>query len=131
MKIKDVVSYLKQEFPSIKFYNGTIDKNQQCVGVYARGSAAPNIAIGGVQYSSYCTLPITLLVHWGENADICEETANTIHKGLLGKAKLVMGTANVISVSMLDPGPINVQRDSNNICEMVIRANIFYEREVS
>jgi len=132
MKVSEFKEYLESEFPSITFYNGAIDKSaKQCVGLYARGSGTPNIAIGGLQNTSYGTLPVTLLVHWSENSDTCEGIANSLYEHLHGLSSVTMDERKVYHVRLLDPAPVGINRDSNNICEMVIRANIFYEREVS
>ena len=47
-------------------YMGKLDnKQQKSIGVYSRSSSGPpNIALGGVDYTSYDVRPISLLVHW-------------------------------------------------------------------
>lgn len=127
--ISEFVQQLKSMFPAVKFYNGAIDKSaKQCVGVYARGNAAAVRAIGG--QSSYNTLPVSILVHWTEDSNLCEITANSLYTALYESSMLVIGGKRVIDIVLLDSCPINVDRDANNIVEMVIRLNIVYEREV-
>jgi hypothetical protein len=123
--ISDFVQVLKAKYPDIKFFNGCISKDEKCVGVYARGNAAPISAIG--TKPSYNVLPVTLLVHWGENSNDCELTANTLYEGLEAGIKTINNT-RVIQVQMMDSSPVNIGRDDNNICEMTLRINIFYER---
>lgn len=125
LTISDFVQVLKAKYPNIKFLNGCISKAEKCVGVYARGNAAPISAIGSKP--SYNVLPVTLLVHWGENSDDCETTANTLYEGLEAGIETINNT-RVIQVRMLDSTPVNIGRDDNNICEMTLRINIFYER---
>jgi hypothetical protein len=112
----------------MKVSNGFIDKNaKQCVAVYNRGSAAPKIALGGIENTSTNTLPVTLVVHWTDNTDTCEQKAQEIYERLFGASNFLMGTRRIAALYLLDPCPINVARDRNNIAEMVIRLNIIYE----
>lgn len=123
--ISDFVSVLKSKYPEIKFFNGCISKTEKCVGVYARGNATPPTAIGSKP--SYNVLPVTLLIHWGENSNDCEVTANTLYSGLEEGIAEINGL-RVIQIQLLESSPANIGRDDNNICEMTIRLNIFYER---
>lgn len=125
LTIKDFINALKGKHPNIKFFNGCISKNERCVGVYARGNATPVSSIGS--QPSYNVLPAVLLIHWGENSHECETTANTLYSGLAeGIAQI--NNLRVIQIQLLDSTPVNIGRDDNNICEMTIRLNIFYER---
>lgn len=125
LTIDSVVSALEQKHPDIKFFNGCISKDENCVGVYARGNAPPSTAIGS--QSSYRILPVTLLIHWGENSHNCETVANTLYEGLEQGIATINNT-KVINIQLLDSTPVNIGRDDNNICEMTIRFNILYER---
>lgn len=125
LTISKCLNALKQGFPDIKFFNGCISKNEKCVGVYARGNAAPPSAIGSKP--SYGVLPVTMLIHWGENSNECETIANTLYEGLENGIAEIDGV-RVIQLQLLDSTPVNIGRDDNNICEMTIRLNIFYER---
>ena len=125
MTISDFIKALKAKFFDITFYNGCVSKNEKCVGVYARGNAAPPVAIGSKP--SYGILPVTMLVHWGENSNECECTANTIYEGLEDGIAEINGV-RVIHIQLLESSPTNIGRDDNNICEMTIRLNIIYER---
>lgn len=123
--ISDFMKVLKQRHPDIAFFNGCISKDDKCVGVYARGNASPPVAIGSK--ASYGILPVTMLVHWGENSHECETTANTLYKGLENGIAKINGV-RVIQLQLLESCPTNIGRDDNNICEMTIRLNIMYER---
>lgn len=125
LKITDLVSALKTQYPDIKFFNGCISKDERCVGVYARGNAAPVTAVG--TKPSYGVLPVTLLIHWGESSDGCETVANRLYEGLEDGIDTINGV-RVILTQMVDSAPANIGRDDNNVCEMTIRTNIFYER---
>lgn len=123
--ISNLVDVLEQKYPSIKFFNGCISKDEKCVGVYARGNASPPMAIGCKP--SYGILPVTMLVHWSENSDDCETTANALYEGLEQGIASINGV-RVIQTQLLESCPTNIGRDDNNICEMTIRLNITYER---
>lgn len=125
LTVSNFVQVLKARYPNIKFFNGCISKDEKCVGVYARGNAAPISAIGTAP--SYSVLPVTLLIHWSENSNECENVANTLYEGLEAGIEDI-NTTRVIQIQMLDSSPVNIGRDDNNICEMTIRINIFYER---
>ena len=125
LTVSNFVQVLKAKYPGIKFFNGCISKDEKCVGVYARGNAAPISAIG--TKPSYNVLPVTLLVHWGENSNDCETTANTLYEGLEAGIETINNT-RVIQIQMLDSCPVSIGRDDNNACEMTLRINIFYER---
>lgn len=129
LKVSDFKDYLKAQFVGKKIYNGTINKSEnQCIGVYARGNGVPHVAIGGTENTSFSELPITILVHWTEDTNLCETMAIEIYEKLYGTTKILMGNVKIAYINMLDPCPINIDRDSKNIAEMVIRINIIYER---
>ena len=125
LTVSDFTSILKQKHPSIKFFKGCISKNEKCVGVYARGNATPPSAIGSDP--SYRILPITLLIHWGENSTECEEIANSLYESL-EEPIYEIKDLRVIQAQLLESSPVNMGRDDNNICEMTIRFNLLYER---
>jgi hypothetical protein len=128
--VSDFVQALKDLFPGVKFYNGTLNRNEsQCIGVYARDSAPVYRALGGSANTSYSVLPVTILIHWTENADACERQANAIYNTLFETEGLIVGGRRVILLSLRDSAPVDVGRDDSNICERTLRINITYERE--
>lgn len=129
MLSSEFVTYLESVLPGVDIYNGAIDKNNDtCLGVFVRGSSEPNIALGGIDNTTYGLLPLSILVHWTENTDECQTMANSVYIKVRGKVDIMMGTKRVMFVNMLDSAPTNITRDENNICEMVIRLAITYER---
>ena len=50
-------------------YIGKLDnKQQKSIGIYNRsGSGPPNIALGGLEYTTYDTKQLSLLVHWNRD----------------------------------------------------------------
>lgn len=131
MTSSEFVQFLKEKFPDIKIYNGTINRKEAyCIGVYTQGTYNPILAIGGPANTSYGVLPIRILVHWGEDANICQQKANEIYNILFGLNDFKIADRRIINLQMLDPCPVDIQRDENNICEMIIRLVIFYDKEV-
>ncbi len=130
MKAADVVTWLKSKYPGTAVYNGMIPKNDtQCIGVYRKDRGTPILAVGGLSCTSYAALPLSLLIHWGEDAGACEDTADGIYTLMLGNTSETIGGAQVIQFDLQDSAPVDISRDENNICEMVIRVNIYYERQ--
>lgn len=116
---------LSSNNPTIKFFNGCISKNEKCVGVYARGNSTPPTSVGCKP--SYGVLPITMLVHWGENSDECETVANSLYEQIEDGIPTI-GNTRVIQIQLVDSTPVNIGRDDKNMCEMTIRLNVIYER---
>lgn len=130
LTIKQFIAFLKTKFPYVKFYNSTMDKSEKCVGIYKR-SVSPVVPLGGVENGSYNILPISILVHWTEDASQCEDMANNIYNELRSIIKEATPDGTVISyIHLLDSHPQSAGRDDKNIVENVIRANIIYERGV-
>lgn len=129
LHVSDIIAWLKTKFPGTEFYNGFIPKNsEQCVGVYLKQRGSRNLAIGGPTCTSYATLPLSLLVHWTKDADPCEKEADEIYSTMETASGESAGGHRIIDFNLIDPGPVDVSRDENNICEMVIRVNVIYER---
>lgn len=122
----DFKEYLKTQYPDTAFYNGCIDKDIKCIGVYARGNVSRQVGIGAP--SSYNILPISLLIHWDESSDNCEAIANSIYEGLDSFKTGSIKNKRLIALNLMDSCPIGIGRDEKNRCEMTIRLNVIYER---
>lgn len=129
MTTNDFMSYLSDNFPSIDFSNGYINRNKEMVvGIYLSSSPIVTLAIGGTQNSSYGTLPISILVHWTKDSNECEGLAKSIYDFLLGKSNFETNGIRVASIQMQESSPVNISRDEKGFCEMVIRCNIIYSK---
>lgn len=123
--------FMKTKFPDTQFYAGKIDRSKpHCVGIYPAGRNAPIMAIGGPANSSYGVLGISILVHWGKATSACEEFSQQIFNTLFGLSDTIYGTVRLASVGLLDAHPIDLSADEDGIMEMVIRANVYYDKEV-
>lgn len=110
------------------FFTGKIDSSiDNCIGIYNLSGSKPNIAIGGLQNTSYAVKPISILVHWGKNSNAAELKAQEVFNKLFGQTAIINGH-RVIQFDMRSSEPIDVGTDDNGIYEYVIQTNIFYER---
>ena len=128
MLLSEVRDYLKTVVESPQWYIGKIDSSkEQCIGIYSIPGPAPKIAIGGLSNTSYATKAVSILVHWGKNANTAEQKAQEVYNKLFGQ-KAVIGGKRVINFDMRTSEPIGVGSDSNGIFEYVIETIIYYER---
>lgn len=126
----EVIAWLKTKYPGADVYNSTIPKNaEKCIGVYLKERGSRVMAIGGYANSSYASLPLSILIHWGQDADACQVQANDLYEMMQAAGGETIGGHRIVDFDLQDPGPVDVSRDDNNICEMVIRVNIIYERQ--
>lgn len=128
MTLADVREYLKTKIDCPKWYIGKIDSTQeQCIGIYNTQGPVPTIALGGLSNTSYSTKAISILVHWGNDANIAELKAQEVYNIFFGQSALIDNT-RVIKFDMRTDEPISLGTDDNGIYEYVINLVIYYER---
>lgn len=128
MLLSEVRDYLKAKIECPQWYIGKIDgTKEQCIGIYSIQGAKSNIALGGLANTSYSTKAISILVHWGKNANTAEQKAQEVYNSLFGQ-NAVIGNKRIIKFDMRTSEPIGVGTDKNNIYEYVIEVNIIHER---
>lgn len=128
MRLAQIRDWMKTQIICPNWYIGKIDgTKEQCIGLYNAHGPAPNIAIGGLANTSYATKTISILVHWGKNADIAEQKAHEVYNSLFGQSPTIDGK-RIIMFKMRTSEPISVGTDENNIYEYVIETTTFYER---
>jgi hypothetical protein len=129
MTLAEVREWLKTQILDCpNWYIGKADTSvEQCISIYGIQGPKPNIAIGGLSNTSYTTKSISILVHWGKNADIAEQKAQEIYNKLFDQVATI-GGKRVIQFDLKTSEPVSVGTDSNNIYEYVINTNIIYER---
>lgn len=126
-QVRDWLKTQVEDCPN--WFIGKIDgSKEQCIGVYNVRSPAPRVAVGGLENTSYAIKTISVLVHWGKNADTAEKKAQEVYIALIGRSNLTMGNKRVIMIQMRTSEPVDVGTDENNIYEFVIEAHIYYER---
>lgn len=128
MTLADIRDWLKTQVACPQWYIGKIDgSKEQCIGVYSLPAGAPNIAIGGLENTSYASKAITILIHWSKNANVAEQKAQEVYTALFGQSGEIAGH-RVVSFDMRTAEPVSVGTDDEGIYEYVIDTTIYYER---
>ena len=129
MTLAQVRDWLKTQIDCPAWYIGKIDGNkEQCIGIYNTTGPATRVAIGGLENTSSAVKPVSILVHWGKNADTAEQKAQEVYAALHGITSAIIGRRRVVMFQMPQPEPIGVGTDDRGIYEYVIEAYIIYER---
>ncbi len=112
-------------------YIGKLDnKKQKSIGVYGRGtSGSPNIALGGLECTSYNTRPISLLVHWSRNKPESEKTAYELFEKIRSVSSLDIGDTHINYIRLMVPEPQDVGTDDGGVYEYVIWLDFVYQRK--
>ncbi|AJA50058.1 hypothetical protein CPAST_c40290 [Clostridium pasteurianum DSM 525 = ATCC 6013] len=128
MLLSEIKDWLKTKIDCPKWYVGKIDGSQeQCIGIYSVEGGKPNIAVGGLDNTTYATKTISILIHWGKNTTPAEQKAQEVYDVLFGQSAVIAGK-RVIQFDMRTSEPIGVGTDNNCIFEFVIETTIIYER---
>jgi len=69
----------------------------------------PRIAIGGLENTSTAIKPISILVHWGKNANTAEQKAQEVYAALHGVTGAIIGGRRMVMFQMPQPEPIGVE----------------------
>lgn len=111
-------------------YCGKLDnKKDKSIGVYhLKRSGQPNIAIGGMNNTSFGDKGISLLVHWNKSPRETEKVSMSLYEALLNLKMVTINDSVIKFVRVLVPEPIDVGTDDNGIYEMVIECEFYYER---
>lgn len=129
MTLAQVRDWLKTQVECPAWYIGKIDgSKEQCIGVYNTPGPAPRIALGGLANTSTATKAVSILVHWGKNANAAEQKAQEVYQAMFGQTGTI-GGRRVVMFQMRQE-PINVGTDDLGVYEYVIEVNIIYERQV-
>ena len=112
-------------------YVGKLDnKQQKSIGVYSRSSSGPpNIALGGLDYTSYDVRSISLLVHWNRSKPESEAAAYELFEKLENVSSLSIGDTHINYIRLMVPEPQDVGTDDNGVYEYVIWLDFIYQRK--
>ena len=112
-------------------YIGKLDnKQQKSIGVYGRSSSGPpNIALGGLEYTTCDTKRISLLVHWTRNKTESEAAAYELFEKLENVSSLSIGDTHINYIRLMVPEPQDVGTDDNGVYEYVIWLDFIYQRK--
>ncbi len=105
------------------------DKKDQCIGVYNLKRSQPKReTIGGDANSSYRVKQVSFLVHWSKSTEQTELAAEKLFQAVNGIRNVTVNGKRILFTRMLTDNPVDVGTDDNGIYEMVVEAEIYYER---
>ena len=112
-------------------YIGKLDnKQQKSIGVYGRsGSGSPDIALGGLECTTYDTKRLSLLVHWTTRKAESEVAAYEVFEKLRNVSSLDIGDTHINYLRLMVPEPQDVGTDDGGVYEYVIWLDLIYERK--
>lgn len=131
LKIADIRTWIASLGIASHVYIGKLDnKQQKSIGVYNRsGSGPPNIALGGLEYTTYDTKQLSLLVHWNRDKPESEEAAYQLFEKLRSISSLDIGDTHINYLRLMVPEPQDVGTDDNGVYEYVIWLDLIYQRK--
>ncbi|MBQ7775300.1 MAG: hypothetical protein IJ379_05205 [Lachnospiraceae bacterium] len=105
------------------------DKKEKCIGVYnLKRSQSKRETIGGDQNSSYRVKQVSFLVHWDKSTERTELAADSLYEAVKNIRDVTVNGKRILFTKMLTDNPVDVGTDDNGIYEMVVEAEIYYER---
>lgn len=112
-------------------YIGKLDnKKQKSIGVYSRpSSGSPNMALGGLNYTTYDIKPVSLLIHWNKSKNETETAAYELFEKLRNTTSLNIGNTHINYLRLMVPEPQDVGTDDKGVYEYVIWLDFIYERK--
>lgn len=105
------------------------DKKNKSIGVYNNNKQRPvQMAVGGLNNSSYRIKSVSILVHWNTSVRDTEKTSEQLYNMLRDMNHITINDTKVFFTKMLVDEPVDVGTDDNGIFESVIELDIYYER---
>jgi hypothetical protein len=105
------------------------DKKNKSIGVYNNNKQRPvQMAVGGLNNSSYRVKSVSILVHWNTSVRDTEKIAEQLYNMLRDMNHITINDTKVFFTKMLVDEPVDVGTDDNGIFECVIELDIYYER---
>ncbi|MCQ4638451.1 minor capsid protein [Anaerovorax odorimutans] len=128
--LAEVRDWLKTFGIGEHFYIGKLDnKKDKSIGIYQRKtSGPPTIPVGGLQNKKYDVKPISVLVHWNNNANDTEQASFSLFEKILNISDLMIGQTHINYVRLMVPEPQDVGTDDKGVYERVIWFDLYYER---
>ena len=114
-----------------RVYIGKMDgKKQKSIGVYSRPtSGMPNIALGGVNCTTYDIKPVSLLVHWCKDKGAAEAAAYGLFEKLKSVTSLSIRDTHINYLRLMVQEPQDVGTDDSGVYEYVIWLDFIYSRK--
>lgn len=115
---------------NINVYCGKLDdKNNKSIGIYNNNKQRPvQMAVGGLNNSSYRVKSVSILIHWNTSVRDTEKTAEKLYNMLSDMNHITINDTKVFFTKMLVDEPVDVGTDDKGIFESVIELDIYYER---
>ena len=105
------------------------DKKNKSIGVYNNNKQRPvQMAVGGLNNSSYRVKSVSILVHWNTSVRDTEKAAEQRYNMLRDMNHITINDTKVFFTKMLVDEPVDVGTDDKGIFESVIELDIYYER---
>lgn len=105
------------------------DKKNKSIGVYNNNKQRPvQMAVGGLNNSSYRVKSVSILVHWNTSVRDTEKAAEKLYNMLSDMNHITINDTKVFFTKMLVDEPVDVGTDDKGIFESVIELDIYYER---
>ena len=105
------------------------DKKNKSIGVYNNNKQrSVQMAVGGLNNSSYRIKSVSILVHWNTSVRDTEKTAEQLYNMIRDMNHITINDTKVFFTKMLVDEPVDVGTDDNGIFECVIELDIYYER---
>ena len=127
MTLNEILEWLETQVDCPQFYQGKVGSAEKSITIYNSNGPAPRIAIGGLDNTSYTSISVSLLIHWGKSPSAAEQKAQQVYDTMFGKTA-VIGGKRVIMFNMRTTEPIGVGTDSEGNYEYVIEVTILHER---
>lgn len=132
LSLKDIRQYISclAVAEDDNVYIGKLDnKKQKSIGVYSRlSTGSANIAIGGLECTTYDTKPVSLLIHWSKSKDETERAAYNLFEKLRSVSSLTIGDTPINFLRLMVPEPQDVGTDDDGVYEYMIWLDFIYER---
>ena len=111
-------------------YCGKLDnKKDKSIGVYNLNRQRPlQMAVGGLNNSSYRIKSVSILVHWNTSVRDTEKAAEQLYNMLRDTNNKIINDTKLLFTKMQVDGPVDVGTDDKGIFESVIELDIYYER---
>lgn len=105
------------------------DKKNKSIGVYNNNKQRPvQMAVGGLNNSSYRVKSVSILVHWNTSVRDTEKASEKLYNMLSDMNHITINDTKVFFTKMLVDEPVDVGTDDKGIFESVIELDIYYER---
>lgn len=126
----EVCSYIQTKFLEITFKNGIIDMNNVHTAGVFMGSDTRQLKpydLGGSDSTTTKMLPINIELRWSNDSNESYSKAIEVYNEFLKEQfNFYIGSTKVAFISLLDSCPVDLGRDDDNVCRLIIRLNVYY-----